>query len=236
MKRFLIFLICCAGLLTARAQAPATDAASQLYYKVREKVNQVHDYIADVKLKMDVAFMKVPILRGTLYFKSPNRLRLERHGGISIMPQKNLNLTLTNLIAAGNVTIIDGGYETIYKTRTHVLRIVPEGGDIVLTKAWIDEEHLLVLRTESTTRDNGTVIMELAYGKYAAQALPDKVAFTLDVKDYKLPEGVAMDYDDGTSATEQAQKMKLKKGKIYINYLSYQINTGLADALFDKKE
>jgi len=236
MKRFLLFLLCSCGLLTANAQAPATDAATKLYYKVREKVNLVHDYTADVKLKMDVAFMKVPIMRGTLYFKSPNRLRLERHGGISIMPQKNLNLTLTNLIAAGNVTVIDAGYEDVYGTKTHVLRIVPEGGDIVLTKAWIDEEHLLVLRTESTTHDNGTVKMELFYGKYTSQALPDKVIFTLDVKDYKLPEGVAMDYDDGTNVQDQAQKMKVKKGKIYINYLSYQINTGLTDAVFDKKE
>ena len=212
--------------------------ATQLFYKMRDRLGIVKDYVADVRMKIDVAFMKVPLLAGKLYFKSPDKLRLERNGGISIMPRKSINLTIGNLIPSGNATVIDAGKDVINGRNVRVIQVVPQGEtDIVLTKVWIDPERLLALRTETTTRDNGTVRMELEYNHYISLALPDKVTFVIDVKDYKLPKGVTMDYDDGTPAPSgKGKQLKMKKGRIQITYLNYQVNTGLSDAVFNAKE
>lgn len=234
--KFLTLLLLC----SISAGAQQTDAEA-LFYRLRDKVVSVKDYTARVKMKIDISFMRVPQLNGTLYFKSPDKLRLERHGGISIMPRKSVNLTLNNLIPSGGATVIDAGADVVAGRPVRVLKVVPNNDqtDIVLTKMWVDEERLLPLRTETTTRDNGTVKMELEYGRYTDLALPDKVTFLLDVKEYKMPKGVTMDYDDGSEATELKKtndQKKSKKGKIQITYLDYKINTGLSDAVFVEKK
>lgn len=235
LKRSFTVIALLLAVNTCRAQ---TTDATQLFYRMRDKIAVVKDYVADVKMKIDVAFMRVPLLTGKLYFKAPSKLKLERNGGISILPKKSYNLTLSNLIPAGSATVIDIGTEKIGSQSVRVLQVVPqEETDIVLTKIWVDESRLLVLRTETTTRDNGTVRMELEFGKYAHLALPDHVIFKLDIKDYKIPKGVTMDYDDGTQEMlAQAKKMKMKKGVIEIRYLSYQVNPGLSDAVFEVKK
>jgi hypothetical protein len=58
----------------------------------------------------------------------------------------------------------------------------------------------------------------------------------MDVKEYKLPKGVTMDYDEGNKPIEKNGNVPLpKKGRIEIRYLSYNINTGLNDDIFVEK-
>jgi len=146
---------------------------------------------------------------------------------------------LGNLLPPGKVTVIDGGYDTVANKRVHVIKVVPgsDTGDIVLTKICIDEASMLALHTETTTRDNGTVNMDLQYGRYAAYSLPDRVTFLINLKDYKLPKGVTMDYN-GTDEdmVKKAKTTKIKKGKVQIDYLDYTINTGLSDDFFKEKK
>jgi len=224
----------CFVLISVAGHAQAT--AEQLFYQLRTKVENVNDYVADIRMRIDVSFMKIPPLNGKLYFKKPGRLKLERNGGIAILPRKTMNITLNNMIPEGGATVIDAGYDTIGKVRVRVIKVVPdnEQNDIVLTKIWIDEARMLALRTESTTRDNGTMKMELEYGRYANLSLPDKVTLFLDLKEYKVPKGVTMDYDgvDELDAAKRNAKAKQRKGRIQITYLGYRINTGLSDAVF----
>jgi outer membrane lipoprotein-sorting protein len=214
----------------------ATDA-TQLFYTLREKVLTVRDYTADVRMKIDVNFMHIPQLRGTLFFKSPDKLRLERRGGLSILPKKNVNITLNNLIPTGKVNVIDAGFDDIAGRKVRVIKVIPEDDQesIVLTKIWVDEEQMLALRAETTTRNDGTIQMNLEFGKYASFALPDKVVIHINVKDFKLPKEVTMDYDDGTPQPSAETKAKVHKGTIVINYNKYDINTGLSDDVFRQR-
>ena len=76
--------------------------------------------------------------------------------------------------------------------------------------------------------------MDLAFSKYLQWGLPDKVVVHLDVKEYKLPKGVTMDYDT-QQPTRPSGDGKNKKGKIEINYLNYEVNKGLPDKIFVEK-
>lgn len=226
------------AILLMPAYVNAQSSADELFYKLRSKLEGVKDYVADVRVRIDVSFMRVPPMAGKLYYKAPDKMKLERDGGISILPKKSMNLTMSNVVPEGGVTVIDAGYDNIGDKNLRVLKIVPndERTDVVLTKIWVDEARLLALRTETTTRDNGTIKMELSFGKYVAQALPDRITFYLDVKDYKLPKGVTMDYDDMQAATTKTSPPKPRKGKIEINYLNYKVNQGLSDAVFIEKK
>lgn len=228
-----------AWLLIGLKASAAPKEANQLFLDLRNRLNAVKDYTADVKMRIDVSFMRIPTLRGKLYFKNPDKMKLERNGGISILPKKSISLTLNNLVPAGDATVIDAGVEQIGGKNLRILKVVPgnDQSDIVLTKIWVDEEQLLAKKIETTTRENGTVKMDLQFGKYAHLALPDQVVFFVDVKELKMPKSVTMDYDDGTEAVMKKQSAgKPKKGTIRIEYLSYQINTGLSDEIFKDKD
>ncbi|HRO43987.1 MAG TPA: hypothetical protein PL009_14220 [Flavipsychrobacter sp.] len=236
MKR--VFVLFCFFVLNVHVSAAQDVSAQQLFYNMRTKLSTVKDYVAEVKMKINISFMRVPTLSGKLYFKSPDKMKLERNGGISILPKKSISLTLNNLVPAGDVTVIDAGEERINGKALRVIKVVPDNDqtDIVLTKIWVDETRLLAIRTETTTRENGTISMDLQFGKYAHLALPDHVIFHVDVKDFKVPKGVTMDYDTGEDViVKKGENNKPKKGTIRIDYLSYEVNKGLSDQVFIEK-
>ncbi|XZF13978.1 LolA family protein [Chitinophagaceae bacterium MMS25-I14] len=240
MIRFCCLLFVCLLMCVLPAKSQSLPA-DQLFYKLRDKVSTVKDYVADVKMKIDVSFMRVPPLSGKLYFKYPDKIKLERSGGIAILPKKTVNMSLNNMMPAGVTTVIDAGYDTVAGIKVRVIKVVPgnEEADIVLTKLWIDENRVLAMRSETTTRENGTLKMDLEYGRFLSMSLPDKVILSMDVNDYKLPKGVTMDYDEGAGQTEmvqQANHKRVKKGRIQITYLSYKVNTGLEDSFFAGKK
>jgi hypothetical protein len=70
--------------------------------------------------------------------------------------------------------------------------------------------------------------MEMQFGKYAEWGLPDKVIFSFNTKDYKLPKGITLEYDDGS---KKQGLPKNKKGKVEISYSSYVINKGVTDEM-----
>lgn len=215
------------------------DTATIMYSKLRARLDAIHDYVADVKVKIDVSFMKVPPLAGKLYFKAPDKMKLERDGGISILPKKNVNLSLNSMLPTGATTVIDMGKDVLNGRPVRIIKVIPhdERTEIVLTKIWVDYERNLALKTETTTRDNGTIKMDLSFARYIQYGLPDKIVVHLDVKEFKLPKGVTMDYDTQQQAkAASGANGKNKKGKIEINYLDYKVNKGIPDHLFVEKK
>jgi hypothetical protein len=233
MKRIAVLFVVLWSLCGVTVRAADAD---KLFADLRKKVFTVNDYTAQVKIKINVTYMRIPLLAGTLYYKSPDKMRLERHGGLSILPKKNVNLTLSNLSPSGDVTVIDAGITTIDGKTLRVIKVVPEteNGEIILTKIWVDEAALLAVKTQTTTRNDGTILMDLVYNKYASFGLPDKVTIHMDVKDYKLPKGVTMDYND-LAPPATAAGPKNQKGTIEIRYLTYEINKGIKDEVFSKQ-
>ena len=128
--------------------------------------------------------------------------------------------------------MIDMGKES--KTNLRIIKLLPkdENSEVVLSTLYIDETLSLIKKAKTTTKENGTYELEMSYGKYADYGLADKVIFTFNTKDYKLPKGITFDYDDGSKKEEAAEKLKDKKGKVEISYSSYSINKGVPDSVF----
>ncbi|MBW7914912.1 MAG: hypothetical protein H3C54_14695, partial [Taibaiella sp.] len=108
--------------LAAHAQV---DSAAILFDKLRSRLDGIKDYVADVRVKIDISFMKVPPLDGKLYFKAPDKMKLERQGGVSILPKNNVSLTLNSMFPTGEATVIDAGKDVINGKPVKVIKVVP---------------------------------------------------------------------------------------------------------------
>lgn len=220
------------GVILITCLSAATQDVNTLVAKVKAKLDVVNDYTAEGKMKTDVAFIKAPVGSVKVFYKKPNKFRLQRNGGISVLPKGGININIGNMIVADGYVAIDGGVVEIGKSKTRMVKLLPtaDNNDIILSTLFIDEANLLIVKSITSTRESGTYEMEMLYGKYASFGLPDKVFFSFNAKDYKLPKGITLELDDTDQATKN--KLKGKKGRVEISYSAYEINKGIADTVF----
>ena len=208
--------------------------ANELIKKVKDKLAIVTDYQAEGIMKTDVSFMKVPESKVTIYYKKPDKFKIKKQDGISIVPKGGGNINLAALFEGNNYTAVSAGKGTVNDAAVAIIKLLPldEKSDVVVSTLYIDEKDALVKKAIITTRENGTYEMEMQYGKYASRGLPDVITFLFATKDYKLPKGLAFDYDAGGQQPKTTTSAANQKGKIQITYNSYSINKGLANDLF----
>jgi outer membrane lipoprotein-sorting protein len=214
--------------------AAAAQDVNELVKKVRAKIETVNDYEASAKMKTNVSFLKVPVSDVKVYFKKPNKLKIKSEKGVSFVPKGAVSINLNNIIGGSNYSVLDAGADKIGGTAVKVVKLLPndDSGPVVLSTLYIDPVNAIIKKAKTTTRDNGTYELEMTYGKYTAYGLPDKVLFTFNTKDYKLPKGVTFDFDDGSNAPKPADKEKNKKGTAEITFSTYTINKGVSDTVF----
>jgi outer membrane lipoprotein-sorting protein len=207
----------------------------ELVKKVKEKLDKVNDYKAEGKMKIDVSFIDAPPSKVNVYYKKPDKFKVKKEGGISILPKGSVSINLGSLLADDHYDIVPGKDSKVSGVNTRVVKLLPtdENSDVVLTVLYIEEAKAVVKKATVTTKENGTYEIELTYGKYLDWGLPDKVVFTFNTKDYKLPKGITFEYEKG--GKKKDDKAKVKKGTVEINYSSYIINKGVDDAIFTKE-
>jgi outer membrane lipoprotein-sorting protein len=227
-KFFLLLTVALNSMLLVEAQ-DMTGLISQ----VKAKLDQVNDYVAEGTLKTNVTFIKAPAGKVKIYFKKPDHFKLQKEGGISILPKGGVSISVNSMIITTSYVALAAGQSTIDGVETKIVKLLPtdENSDIVLSTLYIDEKNLLIRKAITTTKENGTYEINMSYGRYGNYGLPDKVVFSFNTKDYKLPKGVTLEFDEGEKSPD-AEKLKNKKGKIEITYNSYSINKGVDDKVF----
>ncbi|MBU3743311.1 MAG: hypothetical protein FGM61_02025 [Sediminibacterium sp.] len=152
------------------------------------------------------------------------------------MPKGGVSINLNSLLTTANYVALAAGEATVEGVKTKVVKLLPlnENSEIILTTLYIQEAALLVLKAVTSTRENGTYEMVMQYGAYQQYALPDKVIFSFNTKDYKLPKGITLEFEEESKPLSEAEKLKNRKGKVEIMYSSYTINQGVPDAVFAK--
>ncbi|MFM7016583.1 MAG: LolA family protein [Bacteroidota bacterium] len=205
-----------------------------LMKNVQAKLDKVTDYEAEGKMKTNVAFLKLPIAKVKMYFKNPNKFKLKSENGMSFVPKGSMSINLNSLFLNNNFTIIEAGAEKIANTNVKVLKLLPndDAGDLVLTTLYIDPINFLILKSRTTTRENGTYELQMTYGNFSKYGLPDKIIFSFNTKDYKLPKGITFDFDDGSAKNTASKSNVPKKGEIEIVIAKYQINKGISNDVF----
>ena len=86
----------------------------------------------------------------------------------------------------------------------------------------------ILLKSQITTRTNGTVVADYTYGKQKEFGLPDELTFSVDVKKFKIPKGVVIDINRTAIAPVNTRKT----GQIHLFLTNYVINQGIEDRIF----
>lgn len=228
-------LLCsCIGLLVMMGHSFAQDE-TELIKKVKAKLDKVSDYTAQGKMKIDVSFIDAPDSKVIVYYKKPDKFKVKKAGGISILPKGGVSVNMGTLLSNENYDIVPGKDAKVNGVDTKVVKLLPqdENSDVVLTTLYIEEKNSVIRKATVTTKENGSYEIELNYGKYIDWGLPDKVIFSFNAKDYKMPKGITFEYEKGDKKKEEA--LKNKKGKIEITYSNYIINKGIDDKIFSNK-
>jgi outer membrane lipoprotein-sorting protein len=211
-----------------------STTANQLLNKVYSKIQQAKDYTVNANVTVDLPFIRMLPIDAKIYFKQKDKFKVASKS-IAIVPRQGFDQLTKMLNDTTSFTSLLQANEKINTTDVSVVNIIPlsDTSDLILGKLWIDYKNNLVLKSQLTTKTNGTIVTEYFYTSQINYGLPDKMVFTVDVKKFKIPKGVAADINNSQTAKEDDGK-KEKKGKIIIVLSNYQINKGIKDEVFKK--
>lgn len=223
------------GCLIPMCVTLSAQDANQIIRDVNQKFRKVKDYVVDVNIKTNIAFIKIPLVKAKLYYKQPDQLHIESKG-IAILPRQGVDQLFKTLANPKSYTAMVQGTDKIGSINVTMLNIIPveDTSDLILGKLWIDTERSLILKSQLTTRTNGTILVEYAFGKQADFALPDQLTFTIDTKKFKIPKAVAADLNNYNTTPSTTEQKKASKGKIFMNFSNYLINKGIDEKVFRK--
>ena len=229
MKKIITTLISIVLLQTTNALAQGDP----LIEKVSRKLALVNDYVAEGVMKTDVSFIKASLGKVKVYFKKPNLLKVRKEGGISLLPKGGVSLTINTLLNTKQYTAIQAGTQVVKGKSLSVIKLIPNDDqlDWVISTLWIDPVEALVYKTATTTKENGSYEISMEYGAYAQYGLASKIIFSFNTKDYKLPNGITLEFGDDEPVSKQ-KLLKNKKGSIEISYTHYSINKGIPPHIF----
>ena len=128
-------------------------------------------------------------LNGKVFFKSPNKFRI-RTKGIFFLPKQNpLQNISTLLLDTASYTSVISGYEILNGKNCAIVNIIPltANTELILGKFWIDTKNILILKSQITTKNNGTLETNSTYSSLSKFTLPDKLMIKVEIKKIKIP-------------------------------------------------
>ncbi|NUN07654.1 MAG: hypothetical protein HUU54_00585 [Ignavibacteriaceae bacterium] len=231
MLKFILSLI----LFTSIITVPQTKDPDEILDRVKDRFKKVKDYEVDVKIKIDVDFLKVPENKAKILFKQPDKIRI-KSDGFALLPKKGLNFSPVSLLST-NFTSFYERDEIIDGNNTAVIKVIPlgESPEIVLSTIWVDRKSFVIRRVESTTKLEGTFNINLAYDQKMISdfPLPSSMIFTFDISKVAIPRGFT---GDVSNERQLKKKNRMTKGTVNIYYSDYKINKGISDKEFMEKE
>jgi len=232
-KIIFVFLIAASTLQSfANEVTSASKDPNELLERLKKRFNSVKDYTADVQIKVKVEFLKIPLTKAKIYYKAPNKIKVDAKG-FAMLPRSGLDFANTSMLQ----TKYDAIYikeELVNKVNCSVVKVIPsEGGEVVISTMWIDPVRNELVKFITTTKSNGTFEVYLTYDKTKpAQIMPISLNIIFDVKKIQLPKSMSGDITGETARVEKTDKKKVTRGEIVLNYSNFVINKGLNDALF----
>jgi len=230
-KVFLILLI----LNAFNYVTPQSHNPDEILKRVTETFNMIKDYEVDVLINVNVKFLKMPDRQAKIFYKQPDKIFVESEG-FALLPKQGLNFSPLTFLKTAHTALFDR-METLNGINTTVIKVIPAGNnsDIILSTLWIDESRNLIMKIESSTKPDGSIIIEFQYSKIDNTFyLPSTMIFTFDVDKVSFPAGITGDMNSESKKKDEKDDIA-KHGKVTITYSNYKVNQGLSDELFKKE-
>ncbi len=210
MKYLFLFLFP----LAIQAQNPELT-----FKRLIQKFNQVKSYEVVATIKPQIPLIRILPVKANIHFNYPNNFAIQS-AGISILPKNGFSELPLLFSRPDDFTAIASGTEN----NLEIITLLPKQHDanIILAKIWVDAGALLVIKSQITSRSNGTITCEFDYNQEKSWGLPSHMKFIMDVNKFKIPKGLATDINRTSRPAESDGKTK--KGIIDIYFNKYQLN------------
>ncbi|HEX9251485.1 MAG TPA: hypothetical protein VF870_04550 [Ignavibacteriaceae bacterium] len=197
--------------------------------------NKVNDYQVDVKIKVDVEFIKVPETKAKIYFKQPDKVHLEAEG-FAMLPKNGMEFSPSSFIKKDYTAVYEQDVD-LNGFKTSIIKVIPLGneGEVILSTLWVDQKNQVIRKVESTTKTNGTFTIDFTYDEKIKYPLPVKIVFSFNMDKMNIPATIS-----GETSTEKPDKKNKSsdsrtRGKVIVNYSNYLVNKGIPDSIFEEK-
>ncbi|MBK8556938.1 MAG: hypothetical protein IPL65_14720 [Lewinellaceae bacterium] len=171
MRKYMLLLL----LLGMQPILSYGQDATQIIDELLQKMNRVKDYSVQANIKSDIPLIKILPVNATVYFKQKDKFRVISKG-IAILPKQGFTDVSKMLLQKDSYNAFVSGQENIRGTKADIVTVLPnrDTSDLILAKLWVDSANDLVLKTQITSRSNGTVTTDYQYGAQKPTACPIK--------------------------------------------------------------
>jgi outer membrane lipoprotein-sorting protein len=210
--------------LTAFAQELT---AEKILRNVKANFDAVKDYTAMLTATVDMERLRVPEMKVKIYFKQPNKFKTESKN-TSFLPKNMMDLNPGDMLKKFDASLMgkeESGGKTFYKIR---LITKPEKGKQVRESfVWVDAEHWTITKLEAFPSEGRKIEL--------------KVESTVIDGKFIVPSRIFAKFDFDQNADSTAERIYSpnrmpKKGSVELKYSDYEVNKGLSDEIFEKKE
>ncbi len=212
MKSYIIILF---SIFSINIYSQSEKAKSKILL-VKEKLENVPAYSCDIKVKIDVSFIKIKERTGKMVFKNPKEIDYKIKG-FAFLPKNEMGATTTDLFSSEFIAISLG-----YEQKNEIIKVIPMdiNSEIVTGQFWINSKNL-INKMILITKDKGSYSAELSYSEEKFD-LPSNIKITFDVKNQKMPSLLTGDLE--SYSEEITDLNKVSKGNISINYFNHQFD------------
>ena len=219
------FLLTISFLLALMLPAVGQDNAEHLVRGVYAKMRSVKSYEADMRIEADIPMLRMQQVNGRLLFKQPDKLQVKSKS-LAVLPKQGFTDFAKFISDTSDFTAVFSGDEKVSGVLTRMVQVLPGNSksDLILAKLWIDPLRKLVIRSELTYRSSGTVLVDYTYGSQEKYGLPDKLRFTMDVRNMKIPKAMTADLHNKRDKKEEAGKDPNRPAVIVVKLTNYQVN------------
>lgn len=201
--------------------------AQKYLRNVVEKFAGIKDYVADVKVHLDIETVKAPDMEAKVYYKEPNKVKIDAKGlfflpkEVGVFNPRKFNPDEFEMSLLDTLTYDDSPAVRISLTPR---KAVAEGHNVILT---IDEKEWLIREIATVPYPGRRASARIFYGIFDGFQLPTQIEVNLDV------ENVGQQGEDFHDGRRSANRVK---GKVEVYYSNYKINSGLSDDIFKNGE
>lgn len=231
MNKILFLLLIITELLFPQNKDP-----EKILQKVKAEYEKIEDYQVDVKIKVDVYFLKMPDRTATIFYKKPDKFNIESEG-FALLPKEGFSFSPLSLLNSRYTSFYEKE-DTIKGIVTSVIKVIPleSSSDVILSTLWIDAKKNIIIKIESSRKPSGNFSIDFDYLKTKEGFyLPSSMIFSFSIDKSVLPGGFDIE-SDSPSKKSISDSANTKKGTVYLNYSNYVVNKGIPDEVFNKKD
>lgn len=225
MKIFIILLFIIQNVIYGQEKN-----AEKIIERVKANFDLINDYVVEIKGKVDLPDAVIPELRAKIYFKKPDKMKIESES-FMIIPKQTIRFNPEILYEKDFSSLITGEVE-IDNIKHYVIKLISNNPDIEeVVTVWVNSKNFTIRKMIVIGSRIGKVEIEFLYkninNKYW---LPEKLTATFEASKIRFPRMRRIEKEQNENSDT------IKEGKIIVEYFNYIVNKGIDDKIFEEKK